>query len=138
MKTFKPLSIAAALALGLGCGSVFAAQPETTTPTIGFDAAPPLQQQTGEGYYLQRIPGTQKARKVYLFSHLDSNHNGQLSRAELPSEMRDLRLHFVEADWDGNGQLSAQEYRHYAKGTVPKYVGVFHAQAFYYGPYGRR
>lgn len=43
------------------------------------------------------------------FARLDANHDGQLSRAELPRGHR-LALHFGMLDADRNGTLSAAEF----------------------------
>ena len=75
-------------------------------------------------YYLAPIKGTRKLGKVYVFTRMDRNHDGQLSRSELPLELVDLRMHFVEADWDRNHRLSPDECRMYNEHTAPQYNPV--------------
>lgn len=53
---------------------------------------------------------------VPAFGDLDKNHDGRLSRGEIPKDvetLKPLRAHFREADLDGNGTLSEQEYAKY-------------------------
>jgi hypothetical protein len=73
-----------------------------------------------------------QVRKVYFFTQLDKDHNQRLSRAELPSDMHDLRRNFVRADFNQDGQLSAQECLLYAQGQAPEYTGVAHAYTYVY------
>ncbi|RAP57225.1 hypothetical protein BTJ49_11815 [Oleiagrimonas sp. MCCC 1A03011] len=72
-------------------------------------------------------------RKVYFFDQLDRNHNGLLSRAELPLDLRDLRRNFLRADFDHNGQISPMEYVLFTRGLAPQYAGVSHAYIYVYG-----
>ena len=50
------------------------------------------------------------------FDDLDTHHHGYLLRSDIPKNveaLRELRLHFRDADTDGNGQLSRSEYAAY-------------------------
>lgn len=50
------------------------------------------------------------------FDDLDKNHDGKLTRSEIPKDvesLKQLRAHFREADRDGNGSLSQEEYQEY-------------------------
>ncbi len=136
MSPRTPLSLAAVLALGLAAAPAHAATPATADARIvlapsaaGQDA--PASQRT---YYLQRVAGTNKIRRVYIFERLDANHDGELSRSEVPRDMHDLRAHFIEADWSGNGRLSPDEYRMYHTHTAPLYTAISHAMIFMGGP----
>lgn len=135
MRIQPTLSMAFAMAMGLACGQAHGATPTADT-VIGL--APVRAQQTvssQDTYYLQRIPGTRKARRVYYFNRLDRNGDGGLSRSELPRDMHDLRGHFMQADWDHNGRLSAQEYVMYRQHTVPMYTSITHGMVVKFGPY---
>lgn len=121
MNVLKPLTIATAIALCAASVSAFAANTEMRA-----------QQSNEAGASNQYV--VSQVRKVYFFKSLDLNHNGLLSRAEIPKDMRQLRLDFMRADLDHNGQLSPVEYVMYANGTAPSYVGVEHAYIFVYGP----
>lgn len=123
MSHVKPLAVATALVLSLTSMHAFAATPRTFIASIR-----PAVQAT----YFVVDPGTPWAHKVYYFKQLDRDHNGQLSRAELPTDMRDLRLHFVSADWDGNGMISPAEYVMFRDHTGPQYAGVYRAVVFMY------
>lgn len=68
--------------------------------------------------------------KVFFFKALDRNHNGQLTRAELPKEMVNLRRNFKRADFNDNGQISPREYILYAQGLAPEYTGTAHAYTY--------
>lgn len=114
-----------ALAIGLACVPAFATQPTINTSTSGTPA------------YMARVSGDNGsgkiisvARKVYSFDKLDKNHNGLLSRAELPRDMTTLRREFQRADFDGNGQLSREEIRLFEHGEMPQYIGVYHIPVF--------
>lgn len=48
------------------------------------------------------------------FSQLDRNHDGRLTRSEVPHDMHKLRREFHSFDRDGNGWLSKREYQAYA------------------------
>lgn len=112
MQISKSLSSLAVLAAGVACGAAYAAQP-VTTPTIAFGTAHPSVQ-AGKTYYRERIPGTDKVRKVYLFDRIDADHDGRLSRAEIPHDMHALRAYFLEVDSNQDKQLTPSEYRWFA------------------------
>ena len=119
---------ALAIALGLACAPVIASQASVakgTTPA-------PQSSRTAADVTL-----ISTARKVYSFQELDRNHNGMLSRSEIPKDMVNLRRNFTRADFDGNGQLSPQEYVLYSKGLAPQYVGVFHYDTYVNSPANR-
>lgn len=48
------------------------------------------------------------------FDKLDKEHRDYLVRSDIPSSMRDLRIHYTEADFDHDGRLSRAEYAHYS------------------------
>lgn len=125
MKTCNALSIAAALTL-----SLFGMDAIAATPTIDFN--PTNQQMSNRPTFYVINAGTPKARKVYYFNRLDRNHDGQLSRSEIPKDMKYLRSYFIEQDWDHNGKLSPEEYVLYENHQAPEYAGVFHAIVFVY------
>lgn len=125
MKYVKPLSIAVALALGLISMDAVAA-----TSAIDINTNPTQQMQEQATYYVADA-GTLQAHKVYYFDKLDRDHDGQLSRSEVPKDMRYLRLHFIEVDWNENGKLSPEEYVLYEHHQAPRYAGVYHAMVFF-------
>lgn len=51
------------------------------------------------------------------FESLDKNHDGRLTRSEIPRDMHALRRQFHSYDRDGNGTLSRQEYEAYLHKT---------------------
>ncbi|HET7360178.1 MAG TPA: EF-hand domain-containing protein [Rhodanobacteraceae bacterium] len=129
MQTFKPLLLGAALAAGFVCaGAAAAAQPMDT-----INQAAPADPTSA----VATQPIVSYVQKVYFFSFLDKNHNGELSRSEIPRDMHELRLHFVEADFDEDGQISAQEYLMHAEHTAPNYVGVSHAKVWVFASSGK-
>lgn len=127
MQTFKPLLLGAALAAGfVWAGAAVAVQPmDTMNQAASADSASTAIQ-----------PITSYVRKVYFFPMLDKNHNGKLSRAEIPTDMHELRRRFAEADFDEDGQLSAQEYVMYENHTAPSYIGVAHAEVWLFASSG--
>lgn len=127
MKVYTPLTIVAALTL-----SLFGMDVSAATPTIDVSINPTNQQVPHQATYYVQNPGTPEARKVYYFNKLDRNHDGQLFRSEIPKDMRYLRLHFIEADWNENGRLSPDEYVLYKRGQAPQYAGVFHSIVYVY------
>ena len=55
------------------------------------------------------------------FEELDKNHDGKLVRSEIPADVdavKQLRAHFREADLDGNGSLSQEEYQRYVSNII--------------------
>lgn len=53
---------------------------------------------------------------VPSFDDLDKQHHGYLLRSDIPKDveaLKPLRVHFRDADTDGNGQLSRSEYNTY-------------------------
>lgn len=116
---------ALALALGLACTAAFAAEPVSASAAL--PSYTPASQASQDGY---SGPIVSVARKVYFFNALDRNHNGMLSRSEIPTDMVALRRDFTRADFDGNGQLSRSEIYLFERGLAPQYVGVNHADVF--------
>ena len=108
----------AILTLGLACAPAFAGPahpfmgPTTQTPSDMV--------QTSTRNLVVRV------HKVYAFDQLDRNHNGMLTRAEIPADMKNLRRNFNRADFDHNGQLSPREYYLYSHGLSPNYIGAYH------------
>ncbi|HET7663193.1 MAG TPA: hypothetical protein VFK31_06085 [Rhodanobacteraceae bacterium] len=127
MKVCTPLTIVAALTL-----SLFGMDVSAATPAIDVNINPTNQQVPHQAAYYVQNPGTAEARKVYFFNKLDRNHDGQLSRSEIPKDMVLLRTRFIYADWNQNGKLSPEEYVLYEHHQAPQYVGVFHAMVFVY------
>lgn len=65
-----------------------------------------------------RNPGATNAPS---FGDLDKNHDGKLVRSEIPKDepaLKQLRAHFHEADLDGNGSLSKEEYQRYVSNII--------------------
>jgi hypothetical protein len=65
-----------------------------------------------------RNPG---ATDAPAFEDLDKNHDGKLVRSEIPTDVdavKQLRAHFREADLDGNGSLSEEEYQRYVSNII--------------------
>lgn len=62
------------------------------------------------------------------FDQLDKKNKGSLTRGDIPGKpeaLRDLRMHFQEADRDHNGRLSPAEYATFlaAKSQSPEDAG---------------
>ncbi|WP_049622416.1 EF-hand domain-containing protein [Frateuria defendens] len=56
---------------------------------------------------------------VPSFGELDTQHHGYLTRGDIPKDvegLKALRAHFREADKDGNGRLTPDEYAAYTGG----------------------
>ncbi|MGN6226180.1 MAG: EF-hand domain-containing protein [Dyella sp.] len=52
------------------------------------------------------------------FSEIDTAHRGKVRRADIPKDvpaLRQLRMHFAEADMDHDGWLTAEEYFAYTQ-----------------------
>ncbi len=113
------------LVLGLACIPAFASGPANNSLTPSH--TPSLTSTSPQTEVI-----VSRMRKVYFFKDLDKDHNGQLSRAEIPKDMVKLRLDFVRADYDENGQLSPEEYVLYSRGLAPQYTGVYHAYTYTY------
>ncbi|HET6588389.1 MAG TPA: EF-hand domain-containing protein [Oleiagrimonas sp.] len=129
MQTFKPLLLGAALAAGfVWTGAAVAAQPADAINQVAATDSASTATQTI----------TTHVRKVYLFPMLDKNHNGRLSRAEIPTDMHELRRRFLQADFDQDGQLSPQEYVMYAHHTAPMYAGVSHTRIWLFAGSGNQ
>lgn len=61
---------------------------------------------------------SQDQRPTPAFSTLDKNHDGRLTRSEVPHDMHVLRRKFHSYDRDGNGWLSRREYQAYLHPTA--------------------
>ena len=53
------------------------------------------------------------SKSPLYFPNIDKNHDGFLSRSELPKEMVDLLVNFDHYDGNGDHRLSVSEYRNY-------------------------
>lgn len=65
-------------------------------------------------------PGAPAHTGAPPFEQLDTNHDGKLSRSEIPKNvdaLKQLRAHFNEADINGNGTLDPGEYSSYTSGA---------------------
>ncbi|MEP7186759.1 MAG: EF-hand domain-containing protein [Rhodanobacter sp.] len=51
------------------------------------------------------------------FPKMDKNHDGAVSRSEVPKELRNLRVHFNAYDTDHDHRLSQGEYVSYLQNT---------------------
>ncbi|HEX7342241.1 MAG TPA: hypothetical protein VF269_08200 [Rhodanobacteraceae bacterium] len=128
MSYVKPLAMAAALALSVaGMQACFAATHPVNIPTPQLTKPKAM----SAVYYLVDA-GTPQAHRVYSWKALDRNHDGQLERWEIPKSMWKLRLHFIYADFNGNGKLSPAEYIMWKDRTAPQFTGVFHIETFIY------
>lgn len=126
MRFLAPVTAIAVASLVSVSGPAVAAEPAASSANVVTPATHGQSRKGDDAYYLRRIPGTNKARKVYYFEQLDRDGDGELSRPELPHAMRNLRLHFIQADWNGNGSVSPGEYQHYRQGTTPRYTAISH------------
>ena len=132
MQLIRPTTLAAAAAVGLFCSQAFAAK------TVNPPAPTPSMQASADATASSDKPRiVVTVRKIYYFDKLDRNHNGMLSRAELPADMGALRRNFVNADFDQNGQLTPEEYVLYSRGLAPQYIGVYHAYVYVYARNGQ-
>lgn len=69
----------------------------------------------------------QDANGTPSFDQLDTNHDGKLTRSEIPRDvpaLQQLRAHFMEADSDGNGSLKPNEYAAYTASSTPSPSGL--------------
>ncbi len=120
MSYVKPLTMAAAMALAFIGTDAHAA-----TPTINYNPTGPQTTTSRQATYYIADYGTPQARKVYYFNRIDRNHDGQLSRSEIPGDMVMLRAQFTYADWNQDNRISPSEYLHYRNGSAPEFVGVY-------------
>lgn len=120
--------LVAGLVTGLVCGNAHAGG---TDP--GITTSQTRMVLTGTDFYLQKVPGTDKMRKVYYFNQLDVDHDGGLERAEVPKDLRGLRLHFLEADWNHNGRISPAEYWMWSRNLYPRYTSISHGRVGVWG-----
>jgi hypothetical protein len=55
------------------------------------------------------------------FADLDKNHKGRLKRSDIPKDvdgLKQLRAHFQEADKNGDGWITPDEYSAYVSATT--------------------
>jgi hypothetical protein len=103
-----PLSAALPLALCL-----LAAGPASAQSTQPQPQPQPTPMQSPPSTPTNAPPGSSDAPP---FGELDTNHDGKLSRSEIPRNveaLKQLRAHFNEADRNGNGSLEPDEYAAY-------------------------
>ena len=50
------------------------------------------------------------AQDPLSFEVADANHDGFISRSEVPKQLNDVRAHFAQYDKDGDHRLSRREY----------------------------
>lgn len=68
------------------------------------------------------------------FEQIDANHDGVLSRSELPDSLRDMRAHYRQYAYVG-GRISRQTYVWYvATANVPEGVWVTLAESGAHSP----
>ncbi len=53
-----------------------------------------------------------------FFGNIDKNHDGAISRSEVPKDLHDLRVHFSRYDANQDQRLSSAEYSYYLKGMA--------------------
>lgn len=53
-----------------------------------------------------------------VFANADKNHDGFISRSEVPKDLHDLRAHFDQYDENHDHRLSEQEYAGYLTAMV--------------------
>lgn len=63
-------------------------------------------------------PGGASGSRSSLFNAADTNHDGMLSRSEVPEAWADLRTHFDAVDLDHNLRLSEPEFNLYLRALV--------------------
>lgn len=128
MRIFKTLSIAAIITLGFAWGGCQTAHAASLVHTFdNHNAAPSQVLEPNQSYYLVRIQDSNEIQRVYVFTRLDGNHDGYLSRWELPLDLVDLRLRFMDVDWDQDMRLSASEVHMFMNNTAPAYTPISHA-----------
>jgi hypothetical protein len=104
----NPLSAALPLAVCL-----LAAGPATAQDTQPQSQRQATPMQSPPSTPMNAAPGSSD---VPPFAELDTNHDGKLSRSEVPRNveaLKQLRAHFNEADRNGNGALEPEEYAAY-------------------------
>jgi hypothetical protein len=65
---------------------------------------------TCAGSALAQDAAKDAAKDPLSFEVADANHDGFLSRSEVPKQLNDLRAHFAQYDKDGDHRLSRSEY----------------------------
>lgn len=58
------------------------------------------------------------ASSPLYFGNLDRNHDGLLSRSEIPKALRDLSAHFDQYDVDQNHRIDSSEYADFMQNTA--------------------
>ncbi|PWK87616.1 EF-hand domain-containing protein [Fulvimonas soli] len=95
---------------GLLLAGTASARQTTPPPTNPPSLPPPAPEQ-------QPMP-QQAPAGVPSFDSLDTAHRGYLKRSDIPRDvesLQQLRAHFPEADRDGNGRLTPDEYAAYTQ-----------------------
>lgn len=66
----------------------------------------------------QSITPENVSNSPLYFPNIDKNHDGFISRSELPKELHDLRAHFDQYDVNQDHRISPAEYSAYLKKLV--------------------
>lgn len=61
----------------------------------------------------QNITPENASSSTLYFPNMDKNHDGFVSRSEVPKEMHELRVHFDQYDLNKDHRLSVAEYSSY-------------------------
>ncbi|WP_189439823.1 EF-hand domain-containing protein [Rhodanobacter panaciterrae] len=67
------------------------------------------------GAVAQSITPENVTSSPLYFPNIDKNHDGFISRSELPKDLHDLRAHFDQYDLNKDHRLSSAEYSTYLK-----------------------
>ncbi|KRE88332.1 hypothetical protein ASG87_06860 [Frateuria sp. Soil773] len=94
----------------------------------GAQEAPPQSPPPQQPQPTTMTPATPTTNQVQVpgFGDLDKAHRGYLDRSDIPKDvesLRDLRMHFNDADLNHDGLLTPDEYGAY---TGPKAPGQAH------------
>lgn len=68
------------------------------------------------------VPKSVSTSPLY-FPNIDKNHDGFISRSELPEELHGLRVYFEQYDVNKDHRLSSDEYRNYLTTLASTRVG---------------
>jgi hypothetical protein len=77
---------------------------------------------SGASHAQQSMPASSDASSLPSFEQLDTAHHGYLTRSDVPKDvegLKNLRMHFADADSNGNGRIEKSEYAAYVARTQP-------------------
>lgn len=70
------------------------------------------------GVAAQTVTAANASSSPLYFPNMDKNHDGLLSRSEVPKEAHELRVHFDQYDLNKDHRISVAEYSAYLKSVA--------------------